>query len=90
MLMQTFRIMHRTPLVLAIALLTSVSAFAQTVINDVAGLKAIAKDLNGHYVLTQNIAFTSAVVKGYKQAANPGPLGFAAWLVQELFVAKVF
>ena len=36
MLMQTFRIMHRTPLVLAIALLTSVSAFAQTVINDVA------------------------------------------------------
>ena len=149
MLMQTFRIMHRTPLVLATALLTSVSAFAQTEINDVAGLKAIAKDLNGHYVLTQNItlsdaewtpigtsdhpftgtldgkgftikgltvgdgakddsnnnkaffgftngatvqniAFTSAVVKGYKQAANPGPLGFAAWLVQELFVAKVF
>jgi len=28
----------------------------------------------------QNIAFTSAVVKGYKQAANPG----------QLFVAKVF
>lgn len=85
MLMQTFRIMHRTPLVLAIALLTSVSAFAQqTEINDVAffGFTNGAKD--------QNIAFTSAVVKGYKQAANPGPLGFAAWLVQELFVAKVF
>ena len=139
MLMQTLRIMHRTPLVLATALLTSVSAFAQTEISDVAGLKAIAKDLNGHYVLTQNItlsdaewtpigtsdhpftgtldgkgftikgltvgdgakddsnndkaffgftngatvqniAFTSAVVKGYKQAANPG----------QLFVAKVF
>ena len=145
MLMQTLRIMHRTPLVLATALLTSVSAFAQTEINDEAGLKAIANDLNGHYVLTQNItlsdnewtpigtsdrpftgtldgkgftikgltvgnggndnkaffgftngatvqniAFTSAVVKGYKQAANPGPLGFAAWLVQELFVAQVF
>ena len=139
MLMQTFRIMHRTPLVLATALLTSVSAFAQTEINDEAGLKAIAKDLNGHYVLTQNITlsddewtpigtsdrpftgtldggghtikgltvgngakddsnnnkaffgftkdatvtnigFTSAVVKGYKRAANPG----------QLFVAKVF
>ena len=40
MLMQTFRIMHRTPLVLATALLTSVSAFAQTEINDEAGLKA--------------------------------------------------
>ena len=138
MLMQTFRIMHRTPLVLATALLTSVSAFAETEISDVARLKAIAKDLNGSYVLTQditlsdnewipigtsdrpftgtldgkgftikgltvgdgakddsnnkaffgftngatvqNIAFTSAVVKGYKQAANPG----------QLFVAKVF
>ena len=139
MLMQTLRIMHRTPLVLATALLTSVSAFAQTEINDEAGLKAFAKDLNGHYVMTQNItlsddewtpigtsdhpftgtldgkgftikgltvgdgakddsnnnkaffgftngatvkniAFTSAVVKGYKQAANPG----------QLFVAKVF
>ena len=84
MLMQTFRTIHRTTLVLAIALLTSVSAFAQTVINDVAFFDFTngAKD--------QNIAFTSAVVKGYKQAANPGPLGFAAWLVQELFVAKVF
>ena len=58
MLMQTLRIMHRTPLVLATALLTSVSAFAQTEINDVAGLKAIAKDLNGHYVLTQNITLS--------------------------------
>ena len=58
MLMQTFRIMHRTPLVLATALLTSVSAFAQTEINDEAGLKAIAKDLNGHYVLTQNITLS--------------------------------
>lgn len=137
MLMQTLRIMHRTPLVLATALLTSVSAFAQTKISTEAQLKAI--DLNGDYVLTQditlsdnewtpigtsdrpftgtldgkgftikgltvgdgaqndsnnnkaffgftngatvqNIAFTSAVVKGYKQAANPG----------QLFVAKVF
>jgi len=51
--MQTLRIMHRTPLVLATALLTSVSAFAQTEINDEAGLKAIAKDLNGSYVLPQ-------------------------------------
>ena len=137
MLMQTLRIMHRTPLVLATALLTSVSAFAQTEISTEAQLKAI--DLNGNYVLTQditlsdnewtpigtsdrpftgtldgrgftikgltvgngakddsnnnkaffgftngatvkNIAFTSAVVKGYKRAANPG----------QLFVAKVF
>ena len=139
MLMQTFRIMHRTPLVLATALLTSVSAFAQTEISTEAQLKAIANDLKGKYVLTQNItlsdnewipigtkdrpftgtldgkgftikgltvddgakddsnnnkaffgftngatvqniAFTSAVVKGYKQAANP----------RQLFVAKVF
>lgn len=58
MLMQTLRIMHRTPLVLATALLTSVSAFAQTKINDEAGLKAIANDLNGHYVLTQNITLS--------------------------------
>lgn len=139
MLMQTLRIMHRTPLVLATALLTSVSAFAQTEISTEAQLKAIANDLSGTYVLknditlsdaewtpigtsdhpfkgtldgnghtikgltvgngakddsnnnkaffgftngatVQNIAFTSAVVKGYKQAANPG----------QLFVAKVF
>lgn len=58
MLMQTLRIMHRTPLVLATALLTSVSAFAQTEINDEAGLKAIANDLNGSYVLTQNITLS--------------------------------
>ena len=58
MLMQTLRIMHRTPLVLATALLTSASAFAQTVINDEAGLKTIAKDLNGSYVLTQNITLS--------------------------------
>lgn len=58
MLMQTPRIMHRTPLILATALLTSVSAFAQTEINDEAGLKAIAKDLNGSYVLTQNITLS--------------------------------
>lgn len=53
-----FRIMHRTPLVLATALLTSVSAFAQTEINDEEGLKTIAKNLNGHYVLTQNITLS--------------------------------
>lgn len=60
MLMQTLRIMHRTPLVLATALLTSVSAFAQTGINDEAGLKAIANDLNGNYVLTQDITLSDA------------------------------
>ena len=58
MLMQTPRIMHRTPLILATALLTSVSAFAQTEINDEAGLKAIANDLNRSYVLTQNITLS--------------------------------
>lgn len=58
MLMQTLRIMHRTPLVLATALLTSVSAFAQTEISTEAQLKAIAKDLNGSYVLTQNITLS--------------------------------
>lgn len=122
------RIMHRTPLVLATALLTSVSAFAQTEISTEAQLKAIANNLSGTYVLknditlsddewtpigtsdhpftgtldgqghtiigltvgngvqdqtnnnkaffgftegakVQNIAFTSAVVKGYEQAA---------------------
>lgn len=52
------RIMHRTPLVLATALLTSVSAFAQTEISTEAQLKDIAKDLNGHYVLTQNITLS--------------------------------
>ena len=56
MLMQTLRIMHRTPLVLATALLTSVSAFAQTKISTEAQLKAI--DLNGNYVLTQDITLS--------------------------------
>lgn len=56
MLMQTLRIMHRTPLVLATALLTSVSAFAQTEISTEAQLKAI--DLNGDYVLTQDITLS--------------------------------
>ena len=56
MLMQTLRIMHRTPLVLATALLTSVSAFAQTEISTEAQLKAI--DLNGNYVLTQDITLS--------------------------------
>ena len=58
MLMQTLRIMHRTPLVLATALLTSVSAFAQTKISTEAQLKAI--DLNGDYVLTQDITLSDA------------------------------
>ncbi len=58
MLMQTLRIMHRTPLVLATALLTSASAFAQTEISSEAQLKAIANNLNGHYVLTQNITLS--------------------------------
>ena len=58
MLMQTLHIMHRTPLVLATALLTSVSAFAQTVINDEAGLKAIANDLSGTYVLKNDITLS--------------------------------
>lgn len=52
------RIMHRMPLVLATALLTSVSAFAQTKISSEAQLKAIANDLNGKYVLTQNITLS--------------------------------
>ena len=60
MLMQTLRIMHRTPLVLATALLTSVSAFAQTEISSEAQLKAIATNLNGDYVLTQDITLSDA------------------------------
>lgn len=56
MLMQTLRITHRTSLVLATALLTSVSAFAQTKISTEAQLKAI--DLNGDYVLTQDITLS--------------------------------
>ena len=60
MLMQTLRIMHRTPLVLATALLTSVSAFAQTEISTEAQLKDIAKNLSGKYVLTQDITLSDA------------------------------
>ena len=56
--MQTLRIMHRTPLVLATALLTSASAFAQTEISTEAQLKAIANNLNGNYVLTQDITLS--------------------------------
>lgn len=52
------RIMHRMPLVLATALLTSVSAFAQTEISNEAGLKAIANKLDGNYVLTQDITLS--------------------------------
>ena len=60
MLMQTLRIMHRTPLVLATALLTSVSAFAQTEISTEAQLKAIANDLSGTYVLKNDITLSDA------------------------------
>ena len=62
MLMQTFRTIHRTTLVLAIALLTSVSAFAQTQteISTEAQLKDIAKNLNDNYVLTQDIELSDA------------------------------
>lgn len=52
------RIMHRTPLVLATALLTSVSAFAQTEISTEAQLKAIANDLSGTYVLKNDITLS--------------------------------
>lgn len=52
------RIMHRTPLVLATALLTSVSVFAQTEISTEAQLKAIANNLSGTYVLTQDITLS--------------------------------
>ena len=58
MLMQTLRIMHRTPLVLATALLTSVSAFAQTEISTEAQLKAIANNLSGTYVLKNDITLS--------------------------------
>ena len=58
--MQTFRTIHRTPLVLAIALLTSVSVFAQTKISTEAELKDIAKNLNDNYVLTQDIELSDA------------------------------
>ena len=60
MLMQTLRIMHRTSLVLATALLTSASAFAQTKISTEAQLKAIATNLNDNYVLTQDITLSDA------------------------------
>lgn len=56
--MQTLRITHRTSLVLATALLTSVSAFAQTKISTEEQLRAIANNLNGSYVLTQDITLT--------------------------------
>ena len=52
------RIMHRMPLVLATALLTSVSAFAQTEIRTEAQLKAIANDLSGTYVLKNDITLS--------------------------------
>ena len=58
MLMQTLRITHRTSLVLATALLTSASAFAQTKISTEAQLRAIANDLNGSYVLEKDITLT--------------------------------
>ena len=60
MLMQTLRIMHRTPLVLATALLTSVSAFAQAEISTEEQLKAIANDLSGTYVLKNDITLSDA------------------------------
>lgn len=56
--MQTLRITHRTSLVLATALLTSASAFAQTKISTEAQLRAIADNLNGNYVLTQDITLS--------------------------------
>lgn len=59
MLMQTLRITHRTSLVLATALLTSASAFAQTTkISTEAQLRAIANDLNGSYVLENDITLS--------------------------------
>ena len=60
MLMQTLRITHRTSLVLATALLTSVSAFAQTEISTEEQLKAIANDLSGTYVLKNDITLSDA------------------------------
>lgn len=60
--MQTFRTIHRTTLVLAIALLTSVSAFAQTQteITTEAQLIAIADNLSGSYVLKNDITLSDA------------------------------
>lgn len=52
------RIMHRMPLVLATALLTSVSVFAQTKIRTEEQLKAIANNLSGMYVLENDITLS--------------------------------
>lgn len=52
------RIMHRMPLVLATALLTSVSVFAQTKIRTEERLKAIANNLSGKYVLENDITLS--------------------------------
>ena len=52
------RIMHRRPLVLATALLTSVSVFAQTKIRTEEQLKAIANNLSGKYVLENDITLS--------------------------------
>lgn len=52
------RIMHRMPLVLATALLTSVSVFAQTKIRTEEQLKAIANNLSGKYVLENDITLS--------------------------------
>lgn len=52
------RIMHRMPLVLATALLTSVSVFAQTKIRTEEQLKAIANNLSGRYVLENDITLS--------------------------------
>lgn len=70
MLMQTLRITHRTSLVLATALLTSASAFAQTKISTEAQLRAIADDLNGSYVLENDITLTD-VWTPIGTSANP-------------------
>lgn len=50
--------MHRMPLVLATALLTSVSVFAQTKIRTEEQLKAIANNLSGKYVLENDITLS--------------------------------
>lgn len=68
--MQTLRITHRTSLVLATALLTSASAFAQTKISTEAQLRAIADDLNGSYVLENDITLTD-VWTPIGTSANP-------------------
>lgn len=45
-------------LLLALALMTSSGAFAQTQISDVAGLKAIANNLEGEYILAADITLS--------------------------------